>query len=270
MNCPLCNGPFKSLGQLKIFGKYPADYLRCDGCGFIQTSDPHWLKEAYATAITSTDIGPVWRADYLARITKSLIHAFEDPAGPFLDYGAGYGIFVRKLRDFGYDFRWLDKYSENLFAKGFEAEVPPKNKYQLVTAFEVFEHLPDPARQIAEIFEFSSEVFFTTDLVPQNPPGLDEWIYYGAEHGQHVAFYTEKSLRQVAQKAGLHFYTNGVNLHFFSRKKISPLIYRLVIRKKVGALFDLLYERPSLLATDYMAGRERILKAQQNQRPDRE
>jgi hypothetical protein len=266
MNCPLCAAPLEKLGSLKIFGKYPADYLRCSGCGFVQVADPHWLAEAYASAMTNADIGPVWRADDLSKITKTLIHAVADPAGTFLDYGAGYGIFVRKMRDLGYDFRWLDKYCENIFAKGFEAAAPPAKKIELVTAFEVFEHFFDPARQIAEIFEYSTEVFFTTQLIGQQPPALNEWAYYGVEHGQHLAFYTEKSLRQFGQKYGLNFFTNGGDRHFFTRKKINPLLFRLAIKRRAGAWFSLLHERPSLLPGDFLAGRERILAAQKDNR----
>jgi hypothetical protein len=268
MDCPICNGRFEKLGRLKVLGKHSADYLRCAGCGFVQVAEPHWLAEAYSSAITRTDIGPVWRADYLSKITKSLIHAFRNPAGKFLDFGAGYGIFVRKMRDLGYDFRWLDKYSENLFAKGFEAEIPAKTPYELLTAFEVFEHFHDPARQMAEVFNFCPEVFFTTDLIPQRPPPLEEWSYYGAEHGQHLAFYTEKSLALVAQKFGGHFLTNGTNLHFFTRKTINPLLFRLVIKRSVGALFDFFHQQPSLLPKDFKAGRDRALADGLGNRPN--
>jgi hypothetical protein len=246
-------------------GKYPADYLRCTNCGFVQTSHPHWLKESYAAAITCTDIGPVWRADYLSKITKTIIHSFENPDGIFLDYGAGYGIFVRKMRDLGYDFRWLDKYCENLFAKGFEAAALSKTKYELATAFEVFEHFHDPAQQIAEILEHSSEVFFTTDLISQRPPPLNEWHYYAPEHGQHVAFYTEKSLSLFAQKFGLCFFTNGINLHLFTRKKINPWYFKIASKRRFSLLLNLFYKRPSLLPRDFAKGRERVLAAQRNQ-----
>lgn len=262
MDCSICHGSLEKLGQLKILGKYPADYLRCAACGFVQVANPHWLAEAYQSAITSTDIGPVWRADYLSRITKSLIHAVNKPAGKFLDYGGGYGLFVRRMRDLGYAFHWLDKYSDNLFAREFVAGPPSAGKYDLVTAFEVLEHFHDPVRQIAEIFEYSSEIFFTTDLIAQTPPALAEWGYYGAEHGQHLAFYTEKSLAILAQMHGLHFYTNGSNLHLFTRTAIHPWRFRLAVKRRVGVWFDLIHQRPSLLAQDFNAGRQRVSASQ--------
>src|SRR5215468_658667 len=122
MNCGVCESRSENIGQAIVMGKHMANYYGCTRCGFVQVANPHWLDEAYESAMTSTDIGHIWRADYLSKVTKAVIHAFNKPKGTFLDYGAGYGIAVRKMRDLGYDFRWHDKYSENVFAKGFEAE----------------------------------------------------------------------------------------------------------------------------------------------------
>jgi hypothetical protein len=39
---------------------------------------------------------------------------------------------------------------------------------------------------------------FSTLLVPEPAPKLEDWWYYGLEHGQHIAFYTRKSLAVLA------------------------------------------------------------------------
>src|SRR6202451_510290 len=131
MNCIICNGQSKKLGQALIMGKYKVNYQRCDACGFVWVDEPHWLKEAYESVVTCTDLGMIHRVDFSSKITKLVIHAFNKPEGKFLDFGSGPGIFVRTMRDLGYDFRWQDKYSTNQFAKGFEAEQPIKTKYNL-------------------------------------------------------------------------------------------------------------------------------------------
>ena len=46
------------------------------------------------------------------------------------------------MRDKGYDFYWQDIYSKNLYATDFE--YTKNTKYEMLTAYEVFEHLPDP------------------------------------------------------------------------------------------------------------------------------
>ncbi len=37
-----------------------------------------------------------------------------------MDFGAGHGVFVRMMRDKGFDFFWNDIYCKNLYAKDFE------------------------------------------------------------------------------------------------------------------------------------------------------
>ena len=154
-----------------MLGRYDADYVRCDHCGFVQTVDPVWLAEAYDEAVVSTDIGSVFRCDELSKIAKTLLHAFFDPRARCLDYGGGYGLFVRRMRDLGYDFRWYDKYCRNLFAVGFDTDLATGERFELLTAFEVFEHLPDPWTEIRRMAELSDNIFFTTELVPTPDAG---------------------------------------------------------------------------------------------------
>jgi len=45
---------------------------------------------------------------------RECIESNLNPDGIFLDYAAGYGLFVRLMRDAGYNFRWSDLYCQNL------------------------------------------------------------------------------------------------------------------------------------------------------------
>jgi len=79
------------------------------------------------------------------------IELFLNPSGRFLDYAVGYGMFVRLMRDIGYDFRWYDRYCKNLFARGFDETYPVRGPFEAVTAYEVMEHFVDPLDTIAEL-----------------------------------------------------------------------------------------------------------------------
>ena len=107
-------------------------------------------------------------------------------AGDVVDHAGGYGILVRLLRDAGVDARWRDKYCENLLARGFEATDEPCD---LLTAFEVLEHLVDPVRDLSRMLHEAPAVLASTELImtAQTPP--PGWWYYGPEHGQHVGFF---------------------------------------------------------------------------------
>ena len=155
------------------------------------------------------------------------------------------------MRDSGYDFYRFDKYCPNLFAKGFDVEVETKNHYELLTAFELFEHLPNPLEDIQEMLSYSDSILFSTELVPTDTPGPGEWWYYALESGQHISFYTEKSLSVIARKFDRKCYSNGKSLHMITNKKISPNIFPIVASYRMARLINIFNRRESLLESDY-------------------
>ena len=164
-----------------------------------------WLEEAYEKPINPSDVGYVHRNVHFAGILARLFGEKKLPVKFFLDYGSGYGMLVRLMRDRGYHFHSLDPYCESLFAPNTVACTKKFGKYQLITAFEVFEHLVDPAAAMDEMLKLGDAVLFTTDLVPDPPPPTTEWDYYGFEHGQHVALWTSKSLEILAASFGMAY-----------------------------------------------------------------
>jgi hypothetical protein len=57
------------------------------------------------------DTGIMQRNLYLSKITAFILLLFFDCRKKFLDYAGGYGVFVRLMRDYGFDFYWYDKYA---------------------------------------------------------------------------------------------------------------------------------------------------------------
>ncbi len=143
MTCRLCGGATEAFGETAVLGRHRATYLRCAACGYVFVEDPHWLAEAYADhAIAALDTGIVMRNLWLADAVDALLRWRFRGVRTALDWGGGTGLFVRLMRDRGHDFRWSDPHCENLFALGFEAD--EQQPFDLVTCFEVVEHLTDP------------------------------------------------------------------------------------------------------------------------------
>ncbi len=251
MKCKICDSSAQALARAKVLNKYDVQYVQCNNCGFIQTEEPYWLDQAYTNAITSSDLGLVGRNIHLARRSKTTLGVLFDRDAKFIDYGGGYGLFVRIMRDHGFNFYRYDKFCDNLFAKGFDSDPGGNGEYAAATAFEVFEHLADPISEIEKILSFSSSILFSTVLIPPANPKPGEWWYYGLEHGQHVALYTYQSLKQVAKRFGLHLYSNRSTLHLLTPKTISPLTFRFVSSHKFSYMLSPLIKRKSLLADDY-------------------
>jgi len=72
-----------------------------------------------------------------------------------------------------------------LLARGFET-TNKEYKYELVTAFEVFEHFAEPIQEFESMIKFSDNIIFSTELLPSLVPKPEKWWYYGLGHGQHI------------------------------------------------------------------------------------
>lgn len=251
MKCRICSASSESFATAKILTRYDIEYFQCPVCGFVQTEEPFWLNEAYAEAINRSDVGMVSRNIMLAKISQVVISLFFDRDARYIDYGGGYGLFVRLLRDAGFDFYYYDKHCSNLFAKTFEADDSGKGPFELLTAFEVFEHLINPHEEIEKMLDYSKNILFNTLLVPRNTPHPDAWWYYGLDHGQHISFFTLQSLTEVAKKHRLNLYSNGTWLHLLTPKCISSALFHAVSRYKIARMCSIMLPRKSLLQHDY-------------------
>ena len=238
MKCNICSHESAFFSKIQILEKYVVSYFICPSCGYLQTEEPFWLKEAYEQPINKNDTGMLTRNFNNARITNMVILALFNKKGKFLDYGGGYGIFVRLMRDKGREFYWYDTYCTNLFAKDFEHR--DVRQYDLVTAFEVFEHLPDPLKEFERLFSLGENLLLTTECLPFPVPDLDKWWYYGLEHGQHISLFTRQALVLIAKKFGRHYYHSG-SFHLFTKNKVSPLFYILSKKPIAAVLDDIIY-----------------------------
>jgi predicted O-linked N-acetylglucosamine transferase (SPINDLY family)/glycosyltransferase involved in cell wall biosynthesis len=246
MKCNICNSPTNTFAAARVLKKYNVEYFKCSNCGFVQTEEPYWLDEAYSEAIASSDVGMLSRSTMFSNAANNIIFNLFNHNAKFLDYGGGYGVFVRMMRDFGFDFSWHDKYCKNIFSQGFEADEKSSYSYELVTAFEVFEHFVKPLEDIQKIFKFSRNILFSTKLLPANNPKPSEWWYYALDEGQHISIYTSKALSIIAEKFNLNFYSNGDSLHIFSVNEIQPQLFQSLSSYKEPEL-----KKTSLLQQDY-------------------
>lgn len=216
--CPLCQAPAAPFAKGTVLGHRPVEYMRCRQCGSIFLPEPDWLDDAYASAISDTDVGLLERCLQLANITQAIIGTERLGRGPFLDFAGGYGTLTRLMRDRGRHFLHHDPLCENLFARGFEGDLT--SNYRMVTAFEVLEHLPEPRQQLAQLAAATDLLLMSTQVVPTPAPAPGSWDYYSAESGQHITFSTVRGLESLASALGFQMTSSGRLLHLFHRRPL--------------------------------------------------
>jgi SAM-dependent methyltransferase len=213
-NCEIPNGVKLALSGTPIY------YRRCAQCKFLFTDAfDGWSIEQFKTHIYNDQyqlVDPDYRslrpranADVVARLWGAIKAQTR-----VLDYGGGNNVFCAALRDAGFP-----------IAVTFDPMVPehamrPEGKFDLVTSFETFEHLPDPAAGIASILEFAAEpglIFFTTLLQPMD---IDQqrlnWWYVGPRNG-HVSLFSREALTKAWNRYGYRVASLNDNTHFAFR-----------------------------------------------------
>jgi SAM-dependent methyltransferase len=151
----------------------------------------------YAAAGVSYERSPFW-LDFFGKIADRLIEDFHPKTS--LDAGCAIGLLVEALRDRGVDAEGID-FSE--FAIGHSREdirpflaigtitEPFSKHYDLITCFEVVEHMPpnDADRAIANLCAYTDEVILTStpmhyrDPTHTNIHPQEFWTERFARHG---------------------------------------------------------------------------------------
>ncbi|MBM9501985.1 class I SAM-dependent methyltransferase [Leptospira sp. 201903071] len=246
IECRLCGSNASKEFQVKVLNQYEVTYYKCEECDLLQSEVPFWLEEAYNKAISILDTGIFLRNnENVKKLTLLLTevqsqlqeqnHPFRNRLfqkkskpyqGKILDYGGGHGILVRLMRDVGFDCYWYDKYAKNDFSEGFSFE--PKENYDVVLAFELFEHFDKPREDILEILRFQKPalLIFSTLLYGEKTPDMN-WWYYSFEAGQHISFYNAKTLSKMEEITGYSVCSLAADFHVLIRKDLKLDLQRL-------------------------------------------
>lgn len=161
--CPLCS----TKAEKKLYQEGDYCMVRCLRCGFIyQNPRPaqQELLNAYQTYLPETEeeieawgrmMEPVFRrgADLIER------HISQ---GRLLDVGSGYGFFLALMQSRGWEVMGLEvsptgadygrkRWGLSILPQPWEQALFPEGEFDVVTAFYVIEHLPDPLAFLREV-----------------------------------------------------------------------------------------------------------------------
>ncbi|EEF25979.1 conserved hypothetical protein, partial [Ricinus communis] len=196
--CKCCDGPSRLCGVVD-FSRSCHDqpgakvtpcagvavyYYRCEQCSFVFTrAFDGWSYDDFSTHIYNDDYvrhDPDYLGGRPAQNADIIAGNFPDMSGKdILDFGSG-----------------LDSYDP--IAGGASR---PDRKYDIVVAFEVFEHHPEPHALLDEIASFLRDdgaILFSTTLVTDNVlnEGIERWWYCAPRNG-HISFFTPRALARI-------------------------------------------------------------------------
>lgn len=226
--CRVCGSVAQHIWSTRLL-KHDVAYYECPQCAYIQTELPHWLDEAYSSAINSSDTGILARNQSCMERILITLWMLGGKQGRVKDVAGGYGVLVRMLRDAGVDARWSDKYAQNLLARGFEDD----GKHAvLATSFESFEHFVRPMDELKALLASADSLLISTELAPEPTPAAKDWWYYGLDHGQHIGFYRRRTLEWMAAQHGMRLLSDGSAFHLFTRAKVNEFLWNQLIKRR--------------------------------------
>lgn len=214
--CRICYSLGEQLFELQVLGKFQAEYRQCTKCRFVYIVDPFWLEESFASELNDLDIGSVDRCLILADFVEVLIRFQKWSKLRFLDWGGGYGLLARIMRDRGLDFGSHDMYTRPLFVE--QSEISESDTFELVTMSEVALHLTDPVPVFKKIMESTNTLVFTAVIAPIMIP--NDWWYLMPDTGQHVAIYHKETLEALANQLEVRITSDGRFFHVLHRERL--------------------------------------------------
>lgn len=231
MRCRICNGELDYLGrvpfernsfEVPILLPNVIEYYKCTKCYSITAPDMLDLTvEQLGQTIYNkdyikfdphyTEIRPKTCRDILTKVfTRS--NRFKH-----LDYGSGSGLLVKLLKDTGWDSTGYDPYSEALL---------PEGQFNLVTAFEVFEHstnIDATIKDIKNYLKHSGVLMFSTLLATRDTD--ISWEYILPRNG-HINIQSAESMKILAKNNGLFFSSINDSIHIMqsTRNRFKELL----------------------------------------------
>jgi SAM-dependent methyltransferase len=189
------------------------EYRRCLGCGFVFAPEMcAWPKERFTAEIYNEQYGladpdyldtrprnnALWLGRQFASVRDRITH---------LDYGGGNGKLSELMRLVGFD---SDSWDPMLDPLSFGRKV------NLVTAFEVVEHAPDPMALRADILRHllpdGALIFSTLTSDHAGNHWLPSEWWYAAPRNGHVCLYTKAALRKLFHPYRVYSMSDGVHM----------------------------------------------------------
>lgn len=196
----------------------PIYYAMCGSCGFLWAPEMHaWTPEMFKRRIYNTGYAardPGFGSRRPNVNAESLTYTFGEfgKALRHLDYGSGSGELGRVLCQAGWQTEDYDP---------FYHQERPSGPYDLLTAFEVVEHVPDQHGMVdswTAMGDANATFLFSTQLSDGHVyRGCRLSWWYATPGSGHISLHTYRSLDYLAERHGLKYRSLSDGLHVMWR-----------------------------------------------------
>lgn len=234
LKCPVCESNVSHLGDadfskscLEGQGKFiqPSgiriSYFICEECDFCFSPELHsWSLADFENRIYNDQyklVDPDYEETRPKKQAKNVMETFSND-GPILhlDYGGGTGILAKTLRKSGWNSVSYDPFVNK------DLDVTSLGKFDLITAIEVFEHVPDPHKLFRELSGLMNGIVVFTTLLSDGHLFREEgtkWWYIAPRNG-HISIFSKKSLEHLVRTYGLNARSSPDGFHILFKKRL--------------------------------------------------
>ncbi|HWZ52996.1 MAG TPA: tetratricopeptide repeat protein [Granulicella sp.] len=225
VKCKVCQGASRLFGVvdfnkscIELQGRtlplvgYPVYYRRCEQCGFLfTTSFDAWTPEVFQRHIYNDayiEVDPDFvevRPASNARMIATDFGGFRASIS-LLDYGGGAGVLAQRLRAQGFRAATYDPFSS--------FNEMPAETFDLITCFEVMEHVPFPKETVAtmvSLLKNKGVIIFSTLVQPAGFESLSWW--YSSPRNGHISLYSSTSLTRLFDPHGMKVKSFSEGMH---------------------------------------------------------
>jgi len=257
--CPACGEEhYESKGRLSGEGyrfgnrliEFPKDGVEIASCQVCTLAYKKTVPtKGFLSEVFVSQAGNIWNSEYLFEAERNLILRYMDSDSfDLMDIGPSNGGLLKALsldegRRSGLDVvahPGIEKYIKGQFVCGLldDAEIPSSHMpYDLVTAFDVFEHLYNPAHAFENLALLLKThgilIVETGDIASYWPKkfGVDKWWYVNCF--EHHVFWSRSSIEWIANNYGYEILSflnkaNKLRAQDVVRRKMMYLIQSMV------------------------------------------
>jgi len=236
VNCPLCGvnenriifpstkkNPKKVQQELfnctnDNLGEYNNDIVKCNKCGMIYSNPQPTQKELstlYKSVIDNKYLEETAAREKTFNLSLKQLHRFITPPGKLMDIGCYTGTFMETAKDKGWTVSgielsdWASNIAKNknigkVYNKPINKLLLPYENFDLITLWDVIEHLPNPKQILKDLSRFLKPdgiIALSTHFIDS----LSARIlgkHYPFLMDMHLSHFSQKTIKRILNDSG--------------------------------------------------------------------